>query len=727
MALHVLDPANYTVNLFSAPPAIIAAAVLLLGILVLFRERASLLSISFLTITLVVGIWLFSLSWVYAAQEPAVALWWSRAAYLGVPFIGTAAYQFAVAVLRMYPTHKWGVWLAWVASGMFAVLGLTTPMLISRVERYPWGYYGQYSWLGMPFLAFTFGMLMLSMARFWKAYVSEQSPIRKMRVRWMMFAYAIGYAASVDFLAACGVPVYPFGYVGIAGFVIVSALAVWRYHLVDITPLFAAGTVLDTMNDALLVIDTEGLVQLANPVARRFFDIAREAPLGRALGSVAQNQTLLTQFAPLFSLDRTAVCETEYLTSEGATCYLDLTSSLLLDPRGSIAGTSFLIRDITKRKVAEAQLQHLNADLERRITERTSQLATANRELEIEVHERRRLTDDLSKSRDQLDIILRGVADGILVQDQTGDVIYANDAALGDLGFVSLEALQQTPASQVLVQFDLLTEDGEICAEEMLPGRLALNNLAAPERVLCFRRRDSGEERWSIVTATSVFDRAGNVQFAVSIFKDITARKLVEKALKDLSVRDELTGLYNRRELNRLLLDEADRYSRYKRPAALIMLDIDHFKSVNDTYGHQVGDLVLKQVAGILGNNIRSTDRLARYGGEEFALILPETTLVSAFDVAEDLRQRIADCTIAVEGTDGVPVLLTLTASLGVSSLSPLHHSPDLLLLAADRALYLSKHAGRNCTSKASEAPQPAPVELSDGCADSMWAGGLFN
>jgi diguanylate cyclase (GGDEF)-like protein len=222
----------------------------------------------------------------------------------------------------------------------------------------------------------------------------------------------------------------------------------------------------------------------------------------------------------------------------------------------------------------------------------------------------------------------------------------------------------------------------------------------------------TGKERWYILNATPVFDRHGNVQFAVSIFKEISERKRVERTLLELSVRDELTGLYNRRELNRVLLEEVDRYRRYGRRASLVLVDIDHFKLVNDTHGHPAGDAVLRQVAEVMQSQLRTTDRIARFGGEEFAVILPETTPAVAYSVAEHLRKSLASMRCRYQSNEGDSIEIPITVSLGVAGLSVDTYSVDDWVEAADAALYFSKRTGRNKTTCSEPTIHSEPHEV---------------
>ena len=183
-----------------------------------------------------------------------------------------------------------------------------------------------------------------------------------------------------------------------------------------------------------------------------------------------------------------------------------------------------------------------------------------------------------------------------------------------------------------------------------------------------------------------------------SIRYALERNRLVNK-LSELAIRDELTGLYNRREMNRLLVEEFERHQRHNHPLSLIMADIDHFKIVNDTYGHPVGDQVLKWLAQIIRQNVRALDRPTRYGGEEFAIILPETFTPEASKVAERLRQAIAVQSYWLKG-DAIEHLqsISITISLGVAEIPGDAEDVASLIKAADQALYFAKQNGRNRT-----------------------------
>jgi len=195
-----------------------------------------------------------------------------------------------------------------------------------------------------------------------------------------------------------------------------------------------------------------------------------------------------------------------------------------------------------------------------------------------------------------------------------------------------------------------------------------------------------------------VLARAGAMLRIKSLQDQLRAAKA---ELERLSITDGLTGLFNRRYFNTRLSQEFQRAQRYSDPVSLMMLDIDHFKSVNDTYGHPFGDVVLKNIAELVRSTVRDPDICARYGGEEFSVILPKTHLQGALVVAERIWRELGQQAHAVEDRDpasGERRTFRATASIGLAFFpSKDIASPEHLVKFADEALYRAKREGRNC------------------------------
>ncbi|MEK6679594.1 MAG: diguanylate cyclase [Nitrospirota bacterium] len=264
------------------------------------------------------------------------------------------------------------------------------------------------------------------------------------------------------------------------------------------------------------------------------------------------------------------------------------------------------------------------------------------------------------------------------------------------------------------------SEDAVELIEELLPD-LVLLDIMMPKRdgyCICEALKSNAATKdIAIIFITAKNERQDKIKgFCMGAFDYITkpfyteeveARvknainlKLFQDELKNknsileiLSIRDELTVLYNRRYVLKRLDEEIERAKRYNRTFSCIMIDIDYFKKVNDAYGHQGGDIVLRYMGDMLRKNLRTVDIASRYGGEEFLLILPETDLTGAKTVAEKLRNIVCNA----EPPEGLPENFRFTISLGIAIYPNDAESRERLIAAADEALYTAKGAGRNC------------------------------
>jgi diguanylate cyclase (GGDEF)-like protein/PAS domain S-box-containing protein len=186
-------------------------------------------------------------------------------------------------------------------------------------------------------------------------------------------------------------------------------------------------------------------------------------------------------------------------------------------------------------------------------------------------------------------------------------------------------------------------------------------------------------------------DENNVIKYLYITVQDVTELVAYEQRLIEKNVKDSLTETYNRRFLEECLSREFEKVKRYSRPLSLIMLDIDFFKHVNDMYGHQCGDFILKSIAAKTASVIRKVDILARYGGEEFCCLLPEAALNEALEIAERIRTTIAKAPFIFHD-----IRVPVTVSLGVSEMRDDVHSAEVLLKLADEALYEAKRGGRN-------------------------------
>jgi diguanylate cyclase (GGDEF)-like protein/PAS domain S-box-containing protein len=212
--------------------------------------------------------------------------------------------------------------------------------------------------------------------------------------------------------------------------------------------------------------------------------------------------------------------------------------------------------------------------------------------------------------------------------------------------------------------------------------------------------RKGGDAYWSSTSISAIVDSRGNITHFVSLNEDISARKAAEEKiyllnveLEKLALTDFLTNLYNRRYFMQRGAEEFKRANRNGHPLALLMLDIDEFKKVNDTFGHEAGDLALQQVAAVMKSSLREIDLLGRLGGEEFAVLLSETSFDEAVAMAERIRQTIANISFLIPGGAKIgPITVSIGVAVTIDGMSGL----DDLLRNADAALYYAKNNGRN-------------------------------
>jgi diguanylate cyclase (GGDEF)-like protein len=201
-------------------------------------------------------------------------------------------------------------------------------------------------------------------------------------------------------------------------------------------------------------------------------------------------------------------------------------------------------------------------------------------------------------------------------------------------------------------------------------------------------RARGGQTPWSLLNARTLM--LDDQRTGMLTLTDLTEQKRIEERLRRLAARDALTDTLSRGRFIEVAREELARATRYARPLALAMLDLDLFKSINDRYGHRAGDEVLRAIASLMTRGLRGQDHIGRYGGEEFVVLLPETSLDAAREVLERVRQAIADMRLGFDGNE-----LSITASVGVVAVQT-GEPFETALARADVALYRAKGAGRN-------------------------------
>lgn len=287
-----------------------------------------------------------------------------------------------------------------------------------------------------------------------------------------------------------------------------------------------------------------------------------------------------------------------------------------------------------------------------------------------------------TQSQQRLQNITNSMGEGVFVVDKAGSLMFINPEGERMLGW-SFNDLQEDIHAKVHVH-------DQNNPEECLVKRASKYSKTIRSDNEQFKRKDGTLFPVSL-TASPIRSIEGKDEGTVVVFQDITLQKELEEKLSRTALHDALTGLYNRGHFDEKLKDELERAQRYERSLSLLILDIDLFKKVNDNYGHQAGDEVLKSVASLISSSIRKSDYAARYGGEEFAVILPETDPEKAVELAERIRVAVEQKGFKLSEKETA----SLTISIGIGSSSK-GASSELLIKDADTVLYRAKESGRN-------------------------------
>ncbi len=407
---------------------------------------------------------------------------------------------------------------------------------------------------------------------------------------------------------------------------------------------------LEAAPDAMVIVDDHGHIALVNAQAERMFGYRRQELVGQSISELIPERLRAQHrhHVKRYTRDATARpmggdVELYGLRKDGSEFPVEISLGPIETDEGMMVSSA--IRDTTSRRQAVAEL------------------ATAER---------------LFRSA------FDGSPIGMALTEEDGRIVRVNSALCELSGHTAQELAGR--------RFDALIGS----PEEGYKGR-AVSALMSGERL---RYKDetrfvhaSGEPIWVALQATTIADDEGAPRRFLVQVQDITHRRRYEENLHYLATHDPLTGLHNRASFADQLDTHADLARRYGSDGALLLLDLDHFKYVNDTLGHQAGDQVIARVAKVLASRLRDSDVLARLGGDEFAALLPRATVLTAKRVAENLLDALRDERIAVSGANG----RAMTASIGIAMFEA---SDDLrgenVLVNADVAMYDAKEAGRN-------------------------------
>ncbi|MDD0813260.1 PAS-domain containing protein [Curvibacter sp. HBC28] len=308
-----------------------------------------------------------------------------------------------------------------------------------------------------------------------------------------------------------------------------------------------------------------------------------------------------------------------------------------------------------------------------------------------DISERKRAEHEAKRYAAYLNTVIEALPQGVTVIDENL-VIQLWNQSFERLLDLPLGLMQPGVTFEDVTRSNALRgEYGDIHVEQRVQEAAALARQFLPHRLI--RQRPNGS---TLEIEGRVLQIDGEQRGFVTTYTDITEISNAREKLEQMALHDPLTGLPNRTQFENRFQLEIDRQRRGSGPLALVMVDIDHFKRINDEHGHLTGDACLKAFASLLHWRVRRTDLVARFGGEEFLILLPDTDASQATQLAESLREAIA--------TMSVPGAPTLTASFGVTTLQPgASQSLAQLIERADMAVYRAKAEGRNCVCQAAD------------------------
>ncbi len=294
-----------------------------------------------------------------------------------------------------------------------------------------------------------------------------------------------------------------------------------------------------------------------------------------------------------------------------------------------------------------------------------------------------------------LENLIESCPDGVIGVDRKGTITVFNQAAEQLTGMIAKEVVGKKSITDIYHPPELARS---IKKALYGPKNGGIGRLDGYEVEV----RGAGGGQVPIRLSAALLFENGEEVGSVGFFHDLTARKLIEEELRRSSITDSLTNLYNRRHFHTVLSQETERVARYGRPLSLCMIDLDHFKPFNDTYGHAEGDAILCFFSRIAVANLRKSDHAFRIGGDEFAILMTEAGLEKAYTAMERMRRDFNQRWPAKMSYLGGH-LHPVTMSMGVAQLSP-GEKGDKCIMRADLAMYEAKKEGGNCTVKARDA-----------------------
>ncbi len=628
-------------------PLVIATAMSAVLALFAWRRRPASGAAPLALLMLAVAVWTLGYTLELGSPDLPSKLFWGKVSYLGVGFVPVAWFTF---VIQYTGREKW---LSYRNLGVLAIEPLVTLLLVWTNEAHGMFYsntrldtsgpflvldltYGVWFWVDV---AYSYLLLLLGTLLLIQAFIHSPQLYRR-QIGIMLIGTFAPWAAEVLLISGLS-PFYPLDLTPFA-FVLSGLALTWglfRLQMLDMVPV-ARDAVIEGMSDGVIVLDAQHRIVDLNPAAQRVIGHSASEVIGQPAAQVLSGRPDLVERYR----DVTEAREEIVLGESEAQRYFDLRISPLHNRRSGLTGRLVVFRDITERKRAE---------------------------------------DALRESEERFQQVAENAQEWIWEVDTNGLYTYASPVVEKILGYRSEEVIGKKHF------YDLFHPEDR---EELKKAAFVVFAKKQPFREFMNQNvHKNGKAVWLSTSGVPILDEGGNLLGYRGSDTDITERKQAEEVIKRIAYHDDLTGLPNRRLFNDHLTLALARAHRSRQSLAVMLLDLDNFKDVNDTLGHSVGDKLLRAVGDRLTSLLRKSDTVARMGGDEFLLLLPE---IGGGEDAAKVAQKALEAFRTPFMFDGHE--LDITTSIGVAIYPEDGGDGDTLIKNADIAMYRAKDQGRD-------------------------------
>ena len=620
-----------------------------------WRRRAASGALALTALMLALAVWslTYAVHWLYPEPE---ASFWLKMTYFGVV---TAPVTFFVLVQFFIGR---GDWLKIRVYALLLIIPILTlillwtdslhglffgPFTIEHVNVIlsggPWFYVN---------VVYAYILMGIGMVLLLRTHLSS-SPLFKRQTRLILMGAALPWLTNVLVFLGWGpqpnLDLTPIAFT-VTG--LLFAYGLFGYRMMDLVPV-GRDVLVENIDDAIVMVDTSGRIMDINPKALEYASIGQESPFGKTFAAV------FSEWAEIVSKYSTFEGHAEIKLEKPPFSFLEFKIASMKDRQGHDVGKLVLWRDITALKQAEERFRVFFHTVEQNPV-------------------------------------------AIVITNPAGLIEYINPQFMRQSGYTLNEVKGKNP--RILQSGETPIHVYEDLWATITSGRAWEGEL--------LNRKKNGELYWVLELIAPVLDDRGNVTNYVAMQQDITESKHTEAELRKVNtrlqtqlaeieslhdklreeaIRDSLTRLFNRRYMEETLEREISRLERDPRPISVVMMDVDLFKSINDTLGHQAGDAVLQTLGTMLLGNTRVSDIACRFGGDEMLVVMPGAGMEVALARAEEWRTAFSQMTFSF-GDDKI----STTLSLGVATFPDQAKGPIELLTAADKALYWAK-LKRNC------------------------------